>query len=804
VSEPEPERSEDRVQAIRDMLEREARRAAESESADVSDDQDSARDVEVEDVSEVEDVEDDDSAADPVDPDVLAEEDALFGAAPVTSDAEDSVRSEASNSDEADAERHTGGTAAVNDLSADASIPRRSQTRENDPRTHPPSQTDNHPAECDGHAEASEERAETAPSRFIAKCRWCRTHFDAVEAVEAHADECRAEPVASCRYCREDISRQADPDEHLYGCEAFQTARERESRRARAGSMRNQDPDSGYFIDPAPHEFGAYVKYDTGLRSYFGFNSLQKEHDFEQYGRLKTSFVDSTGEEWAVEFGFKGSGIAPPEGEVAEELNWRLEEVREYTVYVYPPAYPSYEEAKEEGRQRVYYRISPRWPGIRTKEGLRPMSNPHKITGFDVEYDGSNIPFDEYPELLHGAVEALADRQGFRFKGRYAPIRPEDFAPGRIHTSSNIVDAELYVRVVKGKTGKIFAYDGVLHRIFQLLGNERRGYAKSVRDDTECEGYYHTATIDSMRAAEMLGGHRLAKEFKHYHMRNPDAVEGTPLENPKVGVSYQRSRSDEPVYWSDLRRLTRELDEALLNVLKWAGLPTRPDHQLYVADDHFKVTGSRRFRKLISNPLPHVVEQQDREWIAAMRNMNGTDTALVGELLTDGGHHTPAGLAEAIGVHIDTVYTSLKRLSGVVVHEYADVHLRSQYIAQQLLARIEGIKDSLAMDLEDSIDDLVRAETYADREDPWSRWLSLYGVEVEESDEGGRDRLSVGFEAATRQRARNILRSGGLAWAEATGRTLREFGYRFAASVPVRNGPTYAVENFAALFGTPG
>jgi len=118
------------------------------------------------------------------------------------------------------------------------------------------------------------------------------------------------------------------------------------------------------------------------------------------------------------------------------------------------------------------------------------------------------------------------------------PIHASDFNPDSIHSSSNIVDGEMYVRVKKGETGQVIAYDGTLHRISLLLAGDREGYVKSLRDDRECPGHDYTTTIDSRRAGELIGNHELAKEFKHYHMRNPDAVEGTELENPKIGVSF--------------------------------------------------------------------------------------------------------------------------------------------------------------------------------------------------------------------------------------------------------------------------
>ncbi|AUV81218.1 AsnC family protein [Salinigranum rubrum] len=552
-------------------------------------------------------------------------------------------------------------------------------------------------------------------------------------------------------------------------------------------------------MDPQPHEFAAYLKWDLSekidnpLRSYFGLNSLQKEHDFEQHSRLKTSisFDDS---EWTVEFGFKECGIAP-----RDDSGFRLEEVREYLVYVYPGAYDSWSDAAQEARQRVYYRISPRWPDIETKEGIKPMSNPCGIEGFDVEVDGSNFHFSEYPEVLQEALAALSERQGFRFTS-YTPICPEDFDPESLHESSNIVDAEYYVRVDKDETGQVYAYDGTLHRISLLLASDRDGYAKTVRDDRECEGYYHTATIGSKRAAALIGGHTLAKEFKHYHMRNPDAVEGTPLENPKVAVAYQNSKNDDTLYWSDLSRLERELDEGLLNLLEWSGIPIRPDHQVFVADDYFEPSGSRRWRKILREQLPRIQDRQEEYVLGATMNAAPTDAEILDQLLTDGGRVSPQDLMESIGCHIDTVYTALKRLSSIVEHNYGEVKLRSKYIAQEIVGRIESVRDGLATDFEGALGDLVRAETYEGREDPFVEWLNDWGGRIQErADE--RDLLDVGFEFGSRRSAIEVLRSGALKWAEASGKKLYRFGNQYDARFRVKGEGAKYVESVEMLLG---
>jgi len=397
----------------------------------------------------------------------------------------------------------------------------------------------------------------------------------------------------------------------------------------------------------------------------------------------------------------------------------------------------------------------------------------------------------------------LSDRQGFRFNSP-TPIHTADFEDERIHSSSNIVDGELYVRVAKGKTGRVFAWDGTLQRISFLLSGDREGYVKSVRDDRECPGHYHTATIDSRRASELIGGHELAKEFKHYYMRNPDAVEGTALENPKVGVSFQNSIHDDTLYWDDLDTLVTELDEALLNTLEWSNIPTRPDGQLYVADDYFEVTGASRYRKILPDRLDRIESKQDNQIFASANQMTETDAELVETLLTDGGETSPKELAQSIGVHLDTVYRALKRLSPLVDHTYGEVQLGSKYIAQEITGYIDSISNSIQSGLENALDGITRANAHGGDDDPWSRWLDRYGGKINRTEGADPDELDIGFEPEDIDAARRLLRSGARQWARVTGEKPRKFGFAFTPRVTTVDGDVYAPPRFADAFGKPG
>ncbi|WP_449271781.1 DUF7845 domain-containing protein [Haloferax litoreum] len=532
------------------------------------------------------------------------------------------------------------------------------------------------------------------------------------------------------------------------------------------------------FLLPQAHEFSAYLKWDDSLSTYFGLVSLYKMHDFEEHGRLRAG-LEHNGEEWNIEFGYADNpGLAVP-GEDTDlgPYDWRLEDVPEFTIHVYPDAYESYTDAKDDNRKRAYFRVRPRWPGVYSKSG-KSVPNPHDILGVDVETRGSYFEFTEYPSLLYHALDELGDRQEAFNWNSYTEINAELCHPEKLHRSSNITDAELYVRGKKGETGKVFAIDGTLHRISLILGRERSGYAKTVRDDRKCKGFYHTATICSMRASEVVGDHKLPKEFKHYHVKHPDAVEGTELENPKIGVSYQNSLHDDVLRFKDVDRLHNELEEGLLNVLKWSDMPVTPDHQKYVEDDYFKVEGEARMVKIIDNPLPRIAQQQDEEvrLFATAGNLYETDVAIVDELVTDGGNWSPAELADAIGVTLDTAYKSLKRLGDLVIREYGHVELASKHIANGLVEHIESARRTVEATLEETAEDIIRADTYGESDDPWSHWLRHWVRNRKDGEYNERLELAP---QKSRSEIKRLIRSGVNAWAQVTGNNQADFAHEF-------------------------
>lgn len=608
--------------------------------------------------------------------------------------------------------------------------------------------------------------------------------------------------VVCCRYCEQEFERVYDCSQHEYTCEDLQRAvAQQEADDSDADDQDEKtlnDINRTYFIRTQWHEFKAYVKYDVGLGVYYGLNSLQKEHDFREEGALVAEFgvpdeiAESTDRElWELEFSFSDSKLEPWDDE-----SFRIQNVREYSIKVHPAGVDDHDDAL----RKATFSVKPRWPDLESEDGYADPNNPHGILGLDVTFDGSNLSPRVYPKLFYQALGVLHGQQGKNWSNP-TYISYEDVRPENIHHSSNIVDGELYVRLDEDKSGPLYAIDGPIHRISMLLADERRGYAKSIRDDRECEGYYHVATIDSERASQLLGGHSLGKEFKHYHVNNPDAVEGDGmLEHPKFGVALQNSVTDRTVYWDDLRRLEKELDEALLNVLDWADIPIRPDGQYYVEDRVFDVEGERRFRQLATNQLPTIEQEQNHDVTRIMNNLAPTDAEITEQLLADGGQWSPRDLADELGRHIDTVYHALQRLGDLVVHEYGDVCLRSKNVAQQILSRLKGAKESFDISLSEAADRMLQADKVENNESAFARWRETYGVSIE-SEDGDSDTISMKYQPSDRREAREILRAGANKWADLTGRTSQQFAFRHDLDVTLASGQRLRVENWANWFG---
>lgn len=503
-------------------------------------------------------------------------------------------------------------------------------------------------------------------------------------------------------------------------------------------------------VKPAPHEgdirftFGVHPGEhvsDHGLAPYYAMDSLIKDWGdrWETEGK-PTEDIQFLGETWATCFDYSKSGLDP-----WDNPDFQLQQVREFQFYFVSKDSPTYEGKRADQDKRVKggtITVRPRWPNLRA-DG-KPVSVPdYGAPYIDVQVQASNIPHEAYLTLVKRVMDA------YGIHSRYFD---------HPHPDSHVDDLAYYVRLYRDESGPLYAPDGPIARAHTLIQGDRTGYRKHVEDHTKIPGYYVTATVEDEKAGELVRGHSLGKELKHYYPNEPQQYEPDQAPyHPKFEVSYQTSRTDQTVRWDDLEDARRELEETILNCLEWSGLATTAASDAFVTfDPYWSVEDTHESRKLVKCPLPDIEDEQEHRVMKLWGNMTEADRDVTELLLTDGGKVSPQRAAEETGNTYRTVREVTDRMEGLIRHTYGELELESKKIQQELLKRVRAAGDrfqeeigSAAMELADAAEERAR--------DAWSRLRREYAISVVER-ENCRKLLKVGYQPTDRQEARNVLR----------------------------------------------
>lgn len=396
-----------------------------------------------------------------------------------------------------------------------------------------------------------------------------------------------------------------------------------------------------WLLDTTVDEFGGNLIYtDDNLAPHYALDKAVKDID----GSKRVRF-DRDGETWVAVLSYDESGLKP-----RDHPDYWLETVREHQITVHAVDDTA-------GKRKASYQIAPRWPDMESKGDSPDPSTPN-IVGVNVKTQGAKLDFDAYPELLRQAADALGINSGY-FTGE--------------HSYSNIYQAETYVRVDRQKTGRVFGRGSVMERLFELAG-ENGKYRKLIEDDRGHDGIMHMAGFGPDTAGALVSDHSLGKRAKHYLPKNPPEDREDPLHHPKVCMLFKQSLNDGSAAWSDRADLRQELDELLLNLLSWSGLPTRPDGDTYINDRYFVPDDSfHPALSIIDDPTPEIRREQGTAVVKALSglgtgnpDLNESDTDAL-EVMADGGQRQDiSDVAEAIGRSRRTVYRFIERLSEVV------------------------------------------------------------------------------------------------------------------------------------------
>lgn len=499
------------------------------------------------------------------------------------------------------------------------------------------------------------------------------------------------------------------------------------------------------------HEFDAHWNFiyspdnsetDDRLRPFWAF-----EHVIRECDGSKRVVVEHAGREIVGKLYFQESGI--------ESLNHPSEDVE--TIREYRIAWHWRDDPERDNPFSGNFHIRPRHPKAVDSDGIRIGADWPDFTGVNVRVQGSNLDFREYLPLFRKLVTKLGiSRRYWRDKW--------------LDDSSNIRDAERYVRLDGQESGPIHAVNGPIPRIANLLSDDRSGYRKHVADDRGTEGHYHTATIGADRARELIQLHNLPKEIKHYYGKHPESVDDDhPIAYPKLGASYQASLDSETLYWDQLDRLYRELDEVVLNVLRWAGLSVAAEdieddldtgarytadeqdtddseglyHRLddapgpYVDDAYHRVEFRHRQLRLVEDPLPEIEADQESVVIRALSDgLEESDFDVLETLVTDGGDVAPADVADDHDWHLETIYAAVDRLDEVVEHSYGELSLRSHHVARRVVEAVEAAQEAGKNAIETAAKALAGADRFEQASDTMTQWLDRHGVEIDDRDDG--------------------------------------------------------------------
>lgn len=480
-------------------------------------------------------------------------------------------------------------------------------------------------------------------------------------------------------------------------------------------------------LDLAPHEFDARLHFtENGLNPWFGADALIKESD----GSRSAEFTHG-GEQWIARLSYRDEGgLLPPTGGVTDGgATVEHDTIREFSLKV-----ARHSDEDPVGNQSFTAHMSPRWMGLHAENDsgdVVEISVPpvFENDGLDVRIQGSNIEFTRYLDLFQTATRVLGfSRDYFRNPAR----------------TSNVVDAEKYVRIHRDASGPVHARDGPIASMAHLLENDRTGYRKLVQNDNDernrnVPGWYHTVTLGVKRIAEAFPGHSLPKEIKHYRAREAAAMDDEDtLAHAKVGASLQKRLvpRGETVRFEDLVELERELDQTVLSVLADAGLDVAPEDiaaSPYVEmDDYWQPTTSERGPDPISLDLTRVRQEQESVVVRHLADgLSPIQWESISQLVTDGGEVSPEDIAENNDRHVGSVRRALRDMENLVSRKYGEVGLRSDYVAEMVHEAVQEARDATRTAVETGAKALEVAERGASETmAEWVAWCNKHGVDI--------------------------------------------------------------------------
>jgi len=496
------------------------------------------------------------------------------------------------------------------------------------------------------------------------------------------------------------------------------------------------------FVQCAPHEGDIHLIFDEyGLGPYFAMDSIRKDHDGWQTEGKPTQNIEFEGDRWALCYDYDTDNPLDP----WDHKEYQLQTVPEFRFYFVAKddLYDGKQADKSSRIRGGTITVRPRWPNMTANgepvRGVPNLGGPY----IDVQVQASNIRHDRYHQL---ALEVIT---AFDVNPKY--LREP-------HEISNWNDTAVYLRLKRERSGPVYAADGPIARTHQLLEGDRKGFRQHKEDHRKLPGYYVSTQISDQRVHDLIRGHTLGKEIKHYYPQFPENREpDDPLYHPKLEVSYQTSITEETVYWHDTEDMVRELEETLLNTLEWAELPLRGGEPFY-PDEYFTAEdGRRRSRKLVDCPLPEIADAQEAAVMSLWGSTTQSDKDVIDLLVTDGGKVSPSKAADETGYSYRTIRDVADRCESVIRHTYGKLEIESKHQRDLLLSRVRAREQDFRESIEDAVLTAVEAATGRTRS-KWSQVRRKYNITVDNDPDDCRKLVSVAYEPEDDYEAREVVR----------------------------------------------
>jgi hypothetical protein len=491
---------------------------------------------------------------------------------------------------------------------------------------------------------------------------------------------------------------------------------------------------------------------------------------------------------WHVRFTYNAdTGIAPrPQDDIDGETAY------EFKIHLDGP-----------GEKKADFNFSPRWDDQRKPDG-EPMSRPWcGGEGLDVHVQGSNLTFDEYHYLLQTTAAALAAEAGVDWNPRYFNQPRGD---------SNITTLERYYRLKREYATKLTRSTGAFYGLMHLLAGEEGTEWVYSGDNSQIVGHRHAFDLSPGAAAELAPAHSLGKRLKCYHPKYARQSESSddPLSSPKFGVAFHSSLNDSDgfgddyrshgtaVEWRDRDQLVRELDETLVNVCDWAGIPVT-DQTVFVDDDHFEAgADAERDAARFDDPTPQLEADQENAVTRVLQEVSPSADAIMRRLATDGGHPDSEGvhyttLADDTGYSVSQVYRALEEIDDVIETDNGLVRFYSQKIREEITAVVQRVEDLVGEGIE-AVARLAGAGQRAVEDSALQRWMDRFGVEFDLDDETIRiDTLLSEIKSGPGAEVSHVLQRGLDAWTAAGRDPLAFVECEFAAEFVDRGGSSWPI-----------